>query len=523
MNMTPTARSLPFATAGLALLIGTALSACARDDTASGAAEPASTEETKSRAVLGAPELWEPAPEDGVELGFGWDSRKGRIVPNRCVSLTPIRATGQIARVSLSEVSDTSEVMKSLSVSASVAVKTMFASGSAAASFAKSSRVSAQSTTFLLDATVENGVLFAGPRGDADEARLAYPSVETHTAGTGTEASRLTFQPWAQQLLRSSGEFRAHCGDAYVSAVSSGARLFATISFTSNNSTTSESIATAIKGTYGPVKAEAKAAAAHAQTLANTSLEVHYLQVGGAGGEIAMTKDDLLLKLKELAGEADESPRFQFIRLTPYSQMPEWRGTDTWQQAEDEFEIIADYYWQLTNLDDEIDTILDNYAAYNARTGKSVDELRLFQDDILHLRKLIYAAMQPDMDDETPAAVPDSDNATVPLSLFAMPASSVLRAPAAVNFAVLSGNPTLEDVADELAAASPFGNPSLLRIHLPIPGHVTTATDAAALRESVVDWYVRPRARRACDRDPTSNDCLTNAEIDAVIGMVQLR
>ena len=89
--------------------------------------------------------------------------------------------------------------------------------------------------------------------------------------------------------------------------------------------------------------------------------------------------------------------------------------------------------------------------------------------------------------------------------------------------ALLAGNPTLAQLADELAAASPFGNPSLLRINLPIPGHVSTATDEATLRKAVVDWYVRPRAKRACDRDPTEKDCLTNAELDDVQQLVVVR
>lgn len=526
MNSLRAAQQLRSARFSIALSCIFALAACVRDDTtySNAATDATNPEETKSRAVLGAPSLWEPAPDDGVELGFGWDSSKGRIVPNRCVSVTPIRATGQVARVSLSEVSDTSEVMKSLKVSASVSVKTMFASGSAAASFAKSSKVSAQSTTFLLDATVENGILFAGPRGAADVARLAFPSIESPAALAKDEPGRLTFQPWAEKLLKRSVDFRAYCGDAYVSAISSGARLFATISFSSSSSTMKQAVSTAIKGTYGPVKAEGSAAEAQATTLAGTSLDVQYLQVGGARGAIAVTREGLQEKLEKLAGEADDYPKFQYVRLTPYSQMPEWRGVDTWQQAENEFEIIADYYWQLTNLDDEIDEILGNYKAYNDKTGKTKDELKVFQDDVLRLRALIWSAMQPKMDDDaTPADDSDPDSQAAPLTLFAAPAASVFKAPDSIDPAVLTGNPTLDEIADELTAAAPFGNPSLLRINLPIPSHASTATDSAALQTAVVDWYVRPRARRACDRDPTSYDCLNNAELDDVAELVPVR
>ncbi len=509
---------------GVALLSLLVFTSCTRGENDGDQAKVANPVEEKSRAVLGASAVWEPAPEDGVELGFGWDSLKGRIVPNRCVSMTPVRATGQVARVSLSEVSDTSEVMKSLKVSASVSAKSMFASGSAASSFAKSSNVSAQSTTFLLDATVENGVLFAGPRGPADRTRLAFPAVETPLAQSSDEAGQLTFQPWAQKLLNRGSEFRAYCGDAYVSAISSGARLFATISFTSTNSTNKKNVSAAIKGTYGPVKAEGAVATAHNTTLSNASLDVQFLQVGGARGKIAVTKDGLLEKLNDLAREADDFPRFQYVRLTPYSQMPEWRGVDTWQQTEDEFEIIADYYWQLTNLDDEIDTILANYNDYNNQTGKTRDDLKVFQDDILQLRSLIWSAMQPKMGSATDVGtVAVVAVAAKPLTLFDAPAASEFKAPTPVNVSILSGNPTLKEVAATLATASPFGNPSLLRINLPIPTHVTTKTSADDLQQEVVDWYVKPRAKRSCDRDPTSKDCLSNAQLKDLQAMVQVR
>ena len=91
-----------------------------------GNAAPIDAEETRARAVLGQPDHWEPAPEDGVELGFGWDSRRGKVIPNRCVSMTPVRMPGQVAQLHLSEVTDTSEVMKSLGVSASVSVKSIY-------------------------------------------------------------------------------------------------------------------------------------------------------------------------------------------------------------------------------------------------------------------------------------------------------------------------------------------------------------------------------------------------------------
>ena len=63
-------------------------------------------------------------------------------------------ATGQHATVHMHEVSDQSEIMDRLGVSASAAVNSTFGSVSGQASFAKSANVSSKSTTLLLKATV---------------------------------------------------------------------------------------------------------------------------------------------------------------------------------------------------------------------------------------------------------------------------------------------------------------------------------------------------------------------------------
>lgn len=490
-------------------------------------AVPIDAEETRAGAVLGQPDHWEPAPEDGVELGFGWDSRRGRVVPNRCVSMTPVRMPGQVAQLHLSEVTDTSEVMKSLGVSASVSVKSIYGKASAAASFAKSSRVSASSSTFLLDAVVENGVIFAGPRGPADVTRSAYPSLdnESDASWSSNEAGRLEFQSWALNLARRPSEFRANCGDAFVSAISSGARLYATISFTSTSSTQSQNVKAAIKAEYGPVKASGAVKTRHENTLANTELEVYYLQVGGAQGQIAMSKEGLEEKLRNLAKETDQSPQLQFIRLTPYSRLPQWRGVDTWMDAEDELDIIADYYWVLSSLEAEIEAIVADYDAYNPKTGKSEAELTAFKDDVLKLRRLIWLAMKPDDDEEPETASAKFVAPGWSFEPFSGAPLKIFKAPQSVELGEIAGNPTIAELSRHLEDASPSGNPNLLRLFLPIPNAapVSDPKGEEQLKQAVIDWYVAAKVRRACERDPTSNDCLSRDELAAVAAAVPVR
>ena len=127
------------------------------------------------------PRYTEGIPNDNVELGMGWDSRRGEVVPNVCIKFSPVKSSGQELKLSMREVSDKSEIMDSLGVSAEISVKTMFASGSAQASFASNSKVSSSSTTLMLHASVDNGEIFVGPTESSGIPRSAYPKIVEDT------------------------------------------------------------------------------------------------------------------------------------------------------------------------------------------------------------------------------------------------------------------------------------------------------------------------------------------------------
>ena len=99
------------------------------------------------------------APDNGVELGLGWDSATGQVVPNRCIEFAAVEERGQSISLDFQEVSSTEELMESLDVSASISVNTMFSSVSAQAKFAKNAEMNSEKTSILMEADVQNGVL----------------------------------------------------------------------------------------------------------------------------------------------------------------------------------------------------------------------------------------------------------------------------------------------------------------------------------------------------------------------------
>ena len=524
--------------AGLSIF---ALSGCTGEDTsrppgtAGGATIPSNsafTSEVRSAPALALASYWQPVPDDGVELGLGWDSREGRIVPNRCVHMAPVHSPGQTTELSLDEVTSRSEVMSALKVSAAASVKTMFASGSATASFAKSTKASSQSTTLLMNATITNGTLFAGPADAAAVARSAFPAngIGGEAHGAGKDRGRLTLQPWAMKLLNKPADFRAYCGDGYISAITSGARLLASFEITANSASSRQAIATSIKGSYGPANVSGSSNASKGEEKSQSGVSVRYMQVGGAKGAIATSNEGLRKKLETLANEAFESPHFQDMRVTPYAQMAEVRGAGTWREADDEYEMIADTYWQLTSLEDDVRVILANYAeakdanttaGYVARTGRDKGGLRDFLDDILHVRRAIHAALSGA---GTEVSQSPADDPAV--KLFAVgEAQTVFRAPSGINLGQLSQSRDLGTLARSLNQALPYGNPSVLLINLPLPvSELPTATvDDEALRKAVVDYYVAPASRRACLQDPNDRNCFSNRQLEEIAALVPLR
>jgi len=251
-------------------------------------------------------------PTSGVELGLGWDSKKGRVVPNRCVDFAPVQERGQGVTLDMHEVSDQSEVMESLGVSASVAVRTLFVSGSAQASFAKQSKVNATSTSLMLRAIVDNGVLFAGPRRWQERARFSFPTIPEEGEAPpasgwkdwaedrgGQERYAVGLKPWASDILtgEQSGHqtlaardasgvqaFRRYCGDSYVSAIYSGAELLAMITFRASSRENKRKITASLKAQFGPVEMSAAAREDRNDKREKTDLEVSYMQIGGGSG-----------------------------------------------------------------------------------------------------------------------------------------------------------------------------------------------------------------------------------------------
>lgn len=536
-------------------------------------------------------------PDSGVELGMGWDSRRGEIVPNKCLDFASLRSTGQTIDMELSEVSDQSEMMEKMNVSASVSARSIFASGSAKTKFAKSSKMTSDMTTLLLRTTVNNGVLTIAPPAAHAPTRSAFPAVEPVTlpAGQvlGTEITRdyrraqeersglIGFRPEIRSLLGSPDRFRESCGDYFVASIYSGAELFTTYGFRASSAENSKKVSAEIKADVGMVKAAASGGGQTSQTSISSALDMSFIQIGGGAGMIPMSKDDLNDKLKQLAIEADLTPKFHTMEIRSYREIP-GASELIYGSADAAFEVVSDYYWFLATLTEEIEYILDNPGAYYDRTGLPSEELNRLHDDIILTRRALAEVIDAYLDDRKPDpeymdAVNyqwfdvDTKNDYVldfdlPPEQDTEPQSRLLHPCSTVTW--------FDCVIRQIEESVPYGNPNTLKLLLPLSknafGFTTegTATDKScvdqytshlrnvfrhgkmpkALMESiteacqetvvkdpladesmvgidtfkyfVLEHNIARQSRRVCSREPRDNECLTNDEIAALVDYV---
>ncbi len=483
------------------------------------------------------------APPSGVELGMGWDSRRGEIVPNHCLDFSPIKASGQEVTMDMREVSDHSEVMDSLNISAAVKVKSIVGSADAKASFAKSTKITSNSTTLLLTAKVDNGVLFMGPPAAPGQTRYAFPTPREQAFlmfpnSDGRQSSRLSnyaspevsFKPFVRAKVKSPAKFREHCGDYYVAAIFSGAELLATINYTAKSQSEAQKISASVKAKYGKISAKVDADKTKATASESTDLNISFVQIGGGGGIIPIGREGLLEKLRQLPTEAAVSPKFHSVELRSYREVPESDGL-VFSSADDEFETITDYYWMLTSVQDDLNHILEKSGEYEEKAGRTAEDYENLQDEILTIRRALFEITNAYYGNRLPdAALLDKVDhnwfPAAPDEKFRLNLPDIKESEPANSLTACGPSNWFDCVIKELKEAMPSENPNVVKLLLPLPKFITTVqkngTDVSAFKDEVeykklvLDWYIRPQSERVCAIDPNDNECMTNAEIRAL-------
>ncbi|MEJ2592107.1 MAG: hypothetical protein P8178_12025 [Candidatus Thiodiazotropha sp.] len=304
------------------------------------------------------------SPATGVALGWGWNRGDSEPVPTICVEFVPGEEPAQTRYMTMQEVSDNYTLMKSLGVSAEASVKAIGFEASGKAAFAKSTDLSSERSTFVLNAVVQNGVRYTAPvpEGAAQKGAEYQPAVNERGGSRG--AIRLTPEALALASRRDGLDaFKHRCGSAFVSAIYGGAKLTAAISFASDSLEKKESLSAELSGSGWGARFQSKISSGNTESTSTERMDVSLFMTGGKGDAIPATKEDLLAKLATISMDAYVAPKDFQIAITPYEVLSNWPGR-LLPDKETEFDELASYWGSYNTLYDEIQQILDNPQDY---------------------------------------------------------------------------------------------------------------------------------------------------------------
>jgi len=280
-------------------------------------------------------------PDTGVDLGWGWDSEEDVPRPSVCVEFSIAEDKGQTKYMTITEVSDSYEMMQSMNISAAASVKIVGYQVSGKANFAKNTKINSFSSNFVLNASVDNGVRYTAPlaEGGAPVVRNADDAQITPDSGD----IRLTKQALRLARQNTLDAFLETCGDSFVAALYGGASLTAVLTMQNTSREQQEKTSTEFTGSGWGAKVKVAAGTNKEGKENNSSLSMRLFQTGGRKDAIPASKADFLAKLEELPVQAAESPAIYRVSLLPYTALPNWPARDI-EISTDEQDQLSRYW-----------------------------------------------------------------------------------------------------------------------------------------------------------------------------------
>jgi hypothetical protein len=457
----------------LMLLMGCQKPAPSENVTPSGTAGNQQAESMKMAARRHAQPVTVNYPETGVDVGWGWDSEEGIPQPNVCIEYSIEEDKGQTKYMTMTEVTDTREVMQSMNVSAAASVKSIAYKASGGAKFAKNSKINSSNSNFVLNVSVDNGVRYATPLKAGSRGEIIDPQTRKSQPDAG--AIRLTPKALGLAQQRDLTHFLNFCGDAYVAALYGGARLTAVITVTNSNKEEKKSASSHFSGSGWGANVKASASGATDAKITKDRVSMRFHQSGGRDDAIPASKEELVDRLGDITRLASDYPAYYRVTLMPYTALSNWPDKEI-ELDLSELDQLAGLWAQYDAIYEDLEKILesplsdykklDSSNNYVAMEDKDIKRLRALQDQVqLVLRQLRDEAIRCSEPEEPCEFNEDS-----------------------------------------------YLSPYAYRIQMPLPSNMLDSKPNGA--SDLVDFYVRSPVKSRCRNNPVSSDCLSNAQID---------
>ncbi|MEW8113606.1 MAG: hypothetical protein AB2540_13015 [Candidatus Thiodiazotropha endolucinida] len=427
-------------------------------------------------------------PETGVDVGWGWDSDEGVPQPNVCIEYSIEEDKGQTKYMTMTEVSDSRQLMQSMNISAAASVKTITYKASGSAKFAKNTKINSFSSNFVLNLSVDNGVRYATPLLPGSRGEIKDP--ETRKTLPDAGSIRLTSEALRLAKKRDLTAFLNYCGDSYVAALYGGARLTAVITVKTSSKKESQEASASFSGSGWGVNVKASANGKKVGSIESKNVSMRFYQSGGRKDRIPASKEDLLTKLDTITTEASDYPAYYRVTLMPYSALANWpERTITLDLSE--LDQLADYWAAYLKLYEDIEHILNQSDKFQAINGEGLLIPLSSDEDAIKQLKSLQDLVQADLsrlrDDALQCSMPEDD----------------------CRFR-------------EERYLSPYA----YRTQMPLPMDITEANKQCPCADTgpkgekaknaarLVDYYIRNPVKQLCLGNPVDPGCLSNAAID---------
>ena len=497
-------------------------------------------------------------PASGVGLGWGWQSAREAAMPSICVEFARGEDLAQTARLTIREVSDRAELMEELGISASAAVDAITVSVSASSSFAKSVDIKQTSSTFLLRAEIDDGLIFTAPPSAGGPLRAKPPEVVSGAperapqgvqSGRGSslgglfwenrpreepaepkpldpvdsrevlplETVRLT--PHAEALA-AAGEINAflkECGDSFVWGIRGGAELNAAITFETRSLEDKTSVAAEMSGSYSFVRGTGKFTQGHNASEAAESYTLTSIQIGGSEGAIPGSREALLAKLDSLAKEAAQRPKPVGLLIASYHDLPNWPAGPLAGEPSARDQQLANY-WRYTTLYEDIQNVLSKPQGYMLNRGVTLASLRTLQDQVNTIRRTIEQAAKVVQSVERQQGLAAEKGETSELETVLR--GMIDQSDTAKEVSRPESSGPAARMTAEVARAESVMVPLeelLTRMPLPYADPNTRTEDGltdSEMQRAIVDYYIARTAKRRCAIAASAPECLSNEEIE---------
>ncbi|MEL0584832.1 MAG: hypothetical protein AAES65_08150 [Candidatus Thiodiazotropha sp. (ex. Lucinoma kazani)] len=425
-------------------------------------------------------------PETGVDVGWGWDSEEGIPQPNICIEYSIEEDMGQTKYMTMTEVSDSRELMQSMNISAAASIKTIAYSASGSAKFAKNTKINSFSSNFVLVVSVDNGVRYATPSLPGSRGDIKDP--ETRKTLPDAGSIRLTSDALRLAKQRDLTGFLNLCGDSFVAALYGGARLTSVITVTSSSREEKEQASAEFSGSGWGVNVKASASGSSEANISSNRVNMRFFQTGGRKDKIPASKGDLIEKLDSLTTEASDYPAYYRVTLMPYTVLSNWPEKSI-QLDLSEQDQLADLWSRYAGLYEDIEYIFKHRQEFQILNSKMkfiplqdehIDSLEKIQDQV-------QAGLSRLQDEALRCSVPE-ELCEFDENLYLSPFAYLIQLPLPIDM-------TEKNKECPCADDSPKGE---------------RVANIAAL----VDYYIRNPVKNRCINNPVDRGCLSNAQID---------